>query len=177
MERAAFDRLLTATLPLIKQAAQIYSAKYYHVQDWQDIAQSAFLKMLCSADQYDPARGELLPWACVVIINIIKTHTTKSMRFLHMEDLNTFIIDKTLAIADQNPENDTHMSFLLANLNEEARLYVEGYNYPEIAAQCGFRSRVTAMNRIDNCANRLSRILGLTTERGRRTRMYAKAHN
>ena len=170
MERAAFDRLLTATLPDIQQAAQKYSMKYHRAQDWQDIAQSALLKMLRFADRYDPAKGELLPWACVIIINTIKTLITQSMTEPFMEEVNAALP----AITGPNPEDDLQAAFILSSLNEEARLYIEGYNYPEIAAMCGVRSKVTVMNRIDKCAERLRMIMGIKTERGRREKMYAK---
>lgn len=174
MERAAFDRLLTDTLPRIENAAQKYTAIFRCFNEWQDISQSALLKMLRFADLYDPAKGDLLPWACVIIINTIKTHINQSMTVPHMEEYNALIIDCTPAQAYDNPEDRAQMALILARLNEETRLFAEGYNYAEIAARRGFRSKVTAKNRIDKCAASLSRTFGIAVTQDRRPRMYAK---
>lgn len=174
MERAEFDRLLTATLPKIERSAQAYAARYNLLHEWQDIAQAALLKMLRFADYYDPSKGEFMPWACVVIINTIKTHLSQISTAPDMSEFNALIIEK-LTPATHDPESDLQTSLILDNLNEEARLYVEGYNYAEIAARCGFRSKVTAMTRIDKCANRLRHIMGINTKRGKRVRTCAKS--
>ncbi len=174
MERPAFDRLLTAALPEIQQAVQKYAILYRRAHEWEDVAQTVLLKMLRFADQYDPYKGDLVPWACVIIINTIKTSVAQKSVWPVREEFNDLIIDRTPAHADSNPEELAQAAFILSNLNEEARLFVEGYNYPEIAARRGFRSRSTARARIDNCGERLSRILGITANKGRRTRMYAK---
>lgn len=173
MERPAFDRLLTATLPRIERIAQAYAARCNLRHEWQDIAQTALLKMLRFADYYDPGKGDFMPWACVVIINTIKTRLNQVATAPDMSEFNALIIDRTQTT--DNPESDLQAALILDNLNEEARLYVEGYNYAEIAARCGFRSKGTAMNRLDKCADHLRRILGIKTERGKRTRMYVKA--
>lgn len=175
MERPAFDRLITATLPKIQQAAQKYAMLYRRFYEWEDIAQTALLKMLRFADLYDPDKGDFLPWACVIICNTIKTHIAQSMTVPDMVEFNALIIDSTPGPADCNPEEYAQMAFILSNLSEEARLFNDGYNYAEIAARCGFRSQVTAKNRIDKCAESLCRVLGLTVKQHRRQRMYSKA--
>lgn len=171
MERPEFDRLLTANFAVIEASAKKYSRIYRFYHEWEDLLQTALLKMLRFADQYDPDKGALLPWACVIIINTIKTYIAQSIAVPYTEEINTTIA----VISDHNSEDDLQAALILSNLNEETRLFVEGYNYPEIAARCGFRSRVTAMTRIDNCAANLRRILGVNRERGRRTKMYTKA--
>ena len=171
MERPEFDRMLTAVLPQVEDATRKYARKYNLFHDWQDIAQSAILKMLRFADQYEPTKGALLPWACVIIINTIKTLIAQSMTEPFMKDVNAPLP----AITGFNPDDDLQAAFILSNLNEEARLYVEGYNYREIAARCGVKSKVTVMNRIDKCATRLSLIMGIDASRGRRKRMCAKS--
>lgn len=171
MERPEFDKLLTANFAVIEASAKKYARIYRFYHEWEDLLQTALLKMLRFADQYDPDKGALLPWACVIIINTIKTYIAQSMAVPYTEEINTTIA----VISDHNPEDDLQAALILSNLNEEARLFVEGYNYPEIAARRGFRSRVTAMTRIDNCAANLRRILGVNRERGRRTKMNAKA--
>lgn len=171
MERPAFDRLLTATLPRIERNAQAYAARYNLSHEWQDIVQTALLKMLRFADYYDPGK-DLMPWACVVIINTIKTRLNQVATAPNISEFNALIIEQTQTT--DNPESDLQTSLILDHLNDEARLYVEGYNYREIAARCGFRSKVTAMTRIDNCASRLRRILGINGARARRSRVYAK---
>lgn len=177
MERPAFDRLITATLPKIQQAAQKYAMLYRRFYEWEDIAQTALLKMLRFADLYDPGKGDLLPWACVIICNTIKTHIAQSMNVPDMVEFNALIIDRTPGAADCNPEEYAQIAFILSNLSEEARLFNDGYNYAEIAARCGFRSKVTAKNRIDKCADRLSRILGFDKTPGRRVRNVAVTDN
>ena len=137
--------------------------------------QTALLKMLRFADLYDPGKGDLLPWACVIICNTIKTHIAQSMTVPDMVEFNALIIDRTPGPADYNPEEYAQMAFILSNLSEEARLFNDGYNYAEIAARCGFRSKVTAKNRIDKCAESLCRVLGLTVKQQRRQQMYSKA--
>lgn len=171
MERPEFDKLLTANFAVIEASAKKYARIYRFYHEWEDLLQTALLKMLRFADQYDPDKGALLPWACVIIINTIKNRIAEIMAKPFMDELTPLISVKS----DLNPEDDLQASFILSNLNEEARLFVEGYNYQEIAARRGFRSRVTAMTRIDNCAANLRRILGVNRERGRRTKMYAKA--
>lgn len=170
MERAAFDRLLTETLPRIENAAQKYTAIFRCFNEWQDISQSALLKMLRFADLYDPAKGDLLPWACVIIINTIKTHINQSMTMPHMEEYNALIIDCIPAQYDCDPITELQLAFIAANINQETQLFADGYNYAEIAKIRGFNSRVTSKNRIDKCAERLSRILGLDKNPTRRTR-------
>lgn len=171
MERPAFDRLLTATLPRIERSARAYATRYNLRHEWHDIAQTALLKMLRFADYYDPGK-EFMPWACVVIINTIKTRLNQAATAPDMGEFNALIIDTTRATS--NPETDLQTSLILDNLNEEARLYVDGYNYREIAARCGFKSKATAMTRIDNCADRLRRVLGINTDRGKRVKVYAR---
>lgn len=170
MERPEFDKLLTANFAVIEASAKKYARIYRFYHEWEDLLQTAVLKMLRFADQYDHNKGALLPWACVIIINTIKTRIAEVMAVPIMEEVNIYIP----VISDLNPEDDLQASFILSNLNEETRLFVEGYNYPEIAARRGFLSRATAMTRIDNCAANLRRILGVNRERGRRTKMYAK---
>lgn len=174
MERPEFDRLITATLPQIQGAAKKYSMLFRRFYEWEDIAQTALLKMLRFADQYDPDKGALLPWACVIIINTIKTRIAQSMNVPDMVEFNALIIERTPGPADCNPEEYAQMAFILSNLSEEARLFNDGYNYAEIAARCGFRSQVTAKNRIDKCAASLSRTFGIAVTQERRPRMYAK---
>lgn len=174
MERPAFDRLITAAFPQIQQAAQKYAILYRQLYEWEDIAQTALLKMLRFADQYDPGKGDLLPWACVIIINTIKTHAAQSMRAQDFGELNARIIGRMPTQDGYNPEEYAQMAFILSNLNKEARMYYEGYNYQEIAARCGFRSKVTAKNRIDRCADRLRRIMGGAFDQGRRITTYSK---
>lgn len=175
MERPKFDRLLADALPMIEGAARKYATIYRCFNEWHDISQSALLKMLRFADLYDRAKGDLLPWACVIIINTIKTHINQSMTMPDMEEYNALIIDSTPGPADCNPEEYAQMAFILSNLGEEARLFNDGYNYAEIAARCGFRSQVTAKNRIDKCAESLRRVLGIAVKQQRRQRMYSKA--
>ena len=170
MERPAFDRLLADALPMIEGAARKYATIYRCFNEWHDISQSALLKMLRFADLYDPEKGDLLPWACVVIVNTIKTHIAKNVRAEGVVDFNDLIIDCTRAYTDCSPEEQLQAAFILSILNEETRLYTEGYNYAEIAARCGFRGKATAKARLDNCAHRLSRILGLDKSPGRRVR-------
>lgn len=170
MERAAFDRLLTETLPRIDNAAQKYTAIFRCFNEWQDISQSALLKMLRSADLYDPQKGDILPWACMIIINTIKTHINQSMTMPDMEEYNALIIDCTPAQYDCDPMTELQLAFIAANINQETQLFADGYNYAEIAKIRGFNSRVTSKNRIDKCAERLSRILGLDKNPTRRTR-------
>lgn len=174
MERPAFDRLLADALPMIEGAARKYATIYRCFNEWHDISQSALLKMLRFADLYDPDKGDLLPWACVVIINTIKTHIAKNVRAVGVEDFNDLIIDCTPAYTDYSPEEQLQAAFVLSNLNEETRLYTEGYNYSEIAARCGFRGKATAKARIDNCAQSLCRVLGIAIKQQRRQRMCPK---
>lgn len=175
MERPEFDRLITATLPQIQQAAQKYAMLYRRFYEWEDIAQTALLKMIRFADMYDPAKGDLLPWACVIICNTIKTHVARSMTMPDMEEVNALIIERTPAHADKSPEEQLQAAFILDNINRETCLFIEGYNYAEIAARRGFRSKVTAKNRIDKCAVSLCRALGMTVKQQRRQRMYSIA--
>lgn len=131
--------------------------------------------MLKFADLYDPGKGEFMPWACVVVINTINTIKTRIAQIAtspDMSEFNTLIINRIQTVDD--PETDLQTSHILDNLNEETRLYVEGYNYREIAVRCGFRSKVTAMTRIDNCASRLRRVLGINSEQVRRIKVFAK---
>lgn len=161
MERPAFDRLLTATLPRIERSAQAYAARYNMRHEWQDIAQTALLKMLRFADYYDPCKGEFMPWACVVIINTIKTRLSQATTAPDMSEFNALIIERTQTT--DNPESDLQAAFIFDHLNEEARLYVEGYNYAEIAARYGLKSKVSAFNRIKKCADNLRHIINGTT--------------
>ncbi|MBD5305502.1 MAG: hypothetical protein HDS12_04350 [Bacteroides sp.] len=170
MERPEFDRLLTANLAVIEASAKKYAMIYRLYHEWEDLLQTVLLKMLRFADQYDHNKGALLPWACVIIINTIKTRIAEVIAVPIMEEVNIYIP----VISDLNPADDLQASFILSNLNDETRLFVEGYNYPEIAAMCGVRSKATVMNRIDKCAKRLSLIMGIDASRGRRERMYAK---
>lgn len=173
MERAAFDRLLTDTLPSIEDSAKKYTAIFRCFDQWQDISQSALLKMLRFADLYDQQRGGLLPWACVIIINTIKTHMNQSMTMPDMEEYNALIIDCTPAQSNCDPMNELQLSFITANLNQETQLFADGYNYAEIAKLRGIRSKATVKDRIDKCADRLSRILGINKTPGRRVRNVA----
>lgn len=166
---------MTATLPAIYGAAKAYAAQFGRVHEWEDIAQSALLKMLRFADLYNPAKGDLLPWACVVIINTIKTHVAQESAAPDMEEFNALIIDRTPAAAIYDTESQMQADFILAHLNEELRLFVEGYTYKEIAALRGFKSKVTAFDRIGKCADHLRRILGISTPQGRRQRNRLKA--
>lgn len=175
MERPEFDRLLTANLPRIENAAKKYATLYRRLHEWEDIAQTALLKMLRFADRYDPGKGDFMPWACVIICNTIKTQITLSVAAPDMEAFNAAIIDSTPAHADNSPEEQLQAAFILDNLNRETRLFIEGYNYAEIAVRRGFRSKVTAKNRIDKCAESLCRVLGLKVKQQRRQRMYSKA--
>lgn len=172
MERQEFDRLLTTTLPRIEKSAQAYATRYNLRHEWQDIAQTALLRMLRFADYYDPGKGEFMPWACVVIINTIKTRIAQITTAPDVIEFNALIVERTQAA--NTPETDLQTSFILDNLNEEARLYVEGYNYREIAARCGFGSRGTAMTRIDKCAAHLRRVLGIDAKRGKRVKVFSK---
>ena len=173
MERAQFDRLLMAAVPRIELTARKIANTYGIAHEWQDIAQSAFLKMLRFADQYDPEKGELLPWACVILINTIKSHLAYNRKYLSLGEITPYIIDH-IAATSPTPEHILQASFILDNLNRETRLYFEGYNYYEIAAKCGVKSQVTAMYRIDKCVKRLSLVLGRDYTRIRRQRMVAK---
>ncbi len=173
MERAVFDRLLTDTLPRIEEAAKKYAVIFRCFDEWQDISQTALLKMLRFAELYDSAKGDLLPWACVIIINTIKTHINQSMTVLDMEEYNALIIDCIPAQSNCDPMNELQLAFITANLNQETQLFADGYNYAEIAKLRGFSSKVTAKNRIDKCADRLSRILGIDKTPGRRVRNVA----
>lgn len=173
MERPEFDKLLTATLTRLEGAAKSYAVQFDRPQEWQDILQTSLLRMLTYAHLYDPDKGEFMPWACVVIINTIKTRILQAANLPPIQ-----IIDNRIAETIphyRTPSSDLRTSMILSNLNEESRLYVEGYNYVEIAARQGFNSKVTAMNRIDSCAARLSRVLGMKAYRGRRVRNCAKA--
>lgn len=162
MERPAFDRLLTANLPKIKTFAQIYSAKCNIGDEWQDIAQTAILKMLKFADSFDPdpAKGDFAGWAYVVVANAVKSHAVKNAGMRLMEiDCNAY---RQLQ-SPNDPETDLQTAFILDNLNEETRLYVEGYTYSEISARYGLRSKVSAFKRVKKCANKLRYILNGTT--------------
>lgn len=173
MERPAFDRLLADTLPRIEMAARKYATLYRCFNEWHDISQSALLKMLRFADLYDPAKGDLLPWACVIIINTIKTHISQSMTMPDMEAYNALIIDCTPTQYDCDPMNELQLAFITANINQETQLFADGYNYAEIAKLRGFNSKATAKSRIDKCADRLSRVLGLDKKPRRRVRNVA----
>ena len=173
MERPEFDRLLTANLPRIENAAKKYATLYRRLHEWEDIAQTALLKMLRFADLYDPSKGDLMPWACVIICNTIKTQITLSVAAPDMEAFNAAIIDSTPAQSDCDPENSLQAALIFANLNQETRLFIEGYNYAEIARMQGVNSQVTAKNRIDKCADRLRRIMGIDRAQGRRVRNVA----
>lgn len=174
MQRPEFDKLLTEWLPVIERVARRNSAFYGLTDEWKDIVQSACLKMLRFADSYDPAKGDLLPWACVIANNTIKNRLAQLITCPDMAAFNELMIEQTPASSERSPDNELQLSMVLANLNQETRLFVEGYNYPEIAARCGFRSPATAMARIDKCAGRLALILGISATRYKRVRMYAK---
>lgn len=173
MERPAFDHLLTATLPEIHQAARKYAMLYQRFYEWEDIVQTALLKMIRFASHYDPDKGELLPWACVIIINTIRTHISQSMTKPNIIELNSFIIEHISTHIGNNPEESAQESVLLSMLNDETRMYIEGYNYSEIAARCGFKSKVTAKNHIDKCVGLLCRITGIKVKQGPRPCRYA----
>ena len=173
MERAAFDRMLTDALPQIENAAQKYTALFRCFNEWQDISQSALLKMLRFADLYDPQKGDILPWACVIIINTIKTYIAKINTMPDMEEYNALIIDSTPTQSDCDPINELQLAFITANINQETQLFADGYNYAEIAKLRGFRSNATVKDRIDKCADRLSRLLCLDKTPGRRVRNVA----
>lgn len=174
MERVAFDRLLTATVPSIEEAARKYATLYGIFPAWKDIAQSAFLKMLRFADQYDPAKGALLPWACVIIVNTIKTYITRLTKFPHMEDIDTTATIELPALSDSSPEMGLQIGFILSHINTETRLHVEGFNYQEIAARRGMKSKSTVFSRIENCTKRLSAILGIKYNRCKRSPIRRK---
>lgn len=95
------------------------------------------------------------------------------MTMPHMEEYNALIIDCTPAQYDCDPMNELQLAFITANINQETQLFADGYNYAEIAKLRGFSSKVTAKNRIDKCADRLSRILGFDKTPGRRVRNVA----
>lgn len=177
MERPEFDRLLTAHFAVIEASAKKYARIYRFYHEWEDLLQTALLKMLRFADLYNPDKGELLPWACVIICNTIKTRITQSMTMPNMEELNALIIDCTPAPYDCDPLNDLQLAFITANINQETQLFADGYTYAEIAKLQGFSSKVTAKNRIDKCADRLSRILGFDKTPGRRVRNVAVTDN
>lgn len=172
MERLAFDRLITEKLPFIERATKSYATRYDIRHEWRDIAQTALLKMLRFADLYDPDK-EFMTWASVVIINTIKTRIIQIYNTPDFSDLSSVFIDLTQAT--DNPVSDLETNTIFDNLNRETRLYVEGYNFKEIATLCGFRSKVTAMNRINNCANHLQRVLGIDAIRVKRTNVYVKS--
>ncbi len=160
MERPAFDRLLTATLPRIERNAQAYAARYNLSHEWQDIVQTALLKMLRFADYYDPGK-EFMPWAAAIINNTIKTRIAQLIASPDVSDFNALIIERLQATG--NPEVDLQTSLILDNLNEESRLYVEGYNYAEIATKNGLKSKSSAFARVKKCADNLRHILNGTT--------------
>lgn len=169
MERPEFDRLLTAALPGIEVRARAYAARYNLRHEWRDIAQTALLNLLRFADHFDPAKGELMPWACVAIINTIKNRVAQIAAQPYTDELDDAAI-KRATYNGGNPESDLQVSFILENLNEEALLYVEGYTYQEIAIKRGFNSKNTCYKRIERCSERLSKILGIKKGKGRRMR-------
>jgi len=173
MERLAFDRLLTNALPRIENAAQKYTALFRCFNEWQDISQSALLKMLRFADLYDPAKGDLLPWACVIIINTIKTHIAQTNTLPDMVDFDALISNPAPGQYYCNPIDELQLAFITSNINQETQLFADGYNYAEIAKLRGIRSKATVKDRIDKCADRLSRILGINKTPGRRVRNVA----
>lgn len=172
MERTEFDRLLSASLPRVERIAQAYAAQYNLRHEWRDLSQTAILKMLRFADYYDPERGEFMPWACVVIINTVKTRVAQIINTPNVSEFNSVLLNRTQT--PDNPETNLQTSIIFDSLNEESRLYFEGYNYKEIAARVGVRSKATVMARIDLCAARLSRLLGVKYERGLRIKTFAK---
>lgn len=177
MERAAFDRLLTANAGLIEDAARRCARKYNILHEWQDIAQSVFLKLLRFADRYEPDKGELLPWAYVTIINTIKVRLNQLRTLRQKEEALNIVVAEVTPCRDPTPENDTHMKFLCEILNEETRLYLDGYSYSDIAARCGLRSKSTVKERIDKNAERLSRVLGMELKQGRRGLNMSRPRN
>ncbi len=162
MERPEFDRLLTAALPGIEVRARAYAARYNLRREWRDIAQTALLNLLRFADHYDPAKGELMPWACVAIINTIKTRVAQIAAQPYTDELDDAAI-KRATYNGGNPESDLQASFILANLSEDARLHVEGYTYDEIAAKRGLKSKGTVCERVKKSAENLRHILNGTT--------------
>ena len=61
MERLEFDRLLTANFAVIEASAKKYAMIYRLYHEWEDLLQTALLKMRRFADQYDNNKGALLP--------------------------------------------------------------------------------------------------------------------
>lgn len=171
MERDKFDKLITATLPQIERTVRIFAARYNLGHEWEDIAQTALLKMLRFAEKYNPERGDFIPWAWVVILNTIKTRLTQissAPSTCELFDFSKYLPSRS------NPESDLQAAIIESNLNREARLFVEGYNYREIAALCGYKSRTTVMARIDHCAARLRRVFDIERERVNRRRIFSK---
>lgn len=177
MERAAFDRLLTANVGLIEEGARRYARKYNILHEWQDIAQSVFLNLLRFADLYDPDKGELLPWAYVTIINTIKQRLNQLRTLRQKEEALNIVVAEVTPCRDPTPEGITHMNLLWEILTEEARLYLDGYSYSDIAARCGLRSKSTVKERIDKNAERLSRVLGMELKQGRRGLSMSRPRN
>lgn len=176
MERTGFDRLLTAAMPQIEEEARKYAHKYWRLHEWRDILQTALLKMLRFADLYDPAKGDILSWASVAIINTIKTALAQSATMPYAEEFTPLVINRTPVGADYNPENQLLLAEIMANLNPETRLYLAGYTYAEIAVLRGI-SKGSVYNRIDRCAERLNILFGLRKERGRRVRNIVKTRD
>ena len=170
MERPAFDKMLLQVVPGIQTVARRYCAECGLPEQWQDIAQTAFLKMLRFAELYDPEKGDLFPWGCTVVVNTIKNYLTNAATMRH----EALAIIEQKAVSTYNPEQECQANFILAHLSEETRLYIEGYNYPEIANRCGVRSSATVMNRIDRNAQHLCRILGIEYRKGKRVKMPRK---
>ena len=155
MRREEFDKVLIPLLPWIDNVTRKYAAYYNRSEEWEDIRQTALLKMLRLCDNYDPGKGELLPWACVVILRIIY-NTARIGGTVPLDAVEEWYIP----VSSDNPENILQAAFIMQNLNTEARLYVEGYSFPEIAAMKGLRSRSTVFYRVTKCADNLRRLLG-----------------
>ncbi|MDE6266434.1 MAG: sigma-70 family RNA polymerase sigma factor [Muribaculaceae bacterium] len=156
MNREEFDKVLIPILPWIDNITRKYAAYYNRLEEWEDIRQTALLKMLRLCDNYDPGKGELLPWTCVVILRIIY-NTARIGGTVSLDAVDERYIH---SCSDNNPEKILQAAFIMQNLNTEARLYVEGYSYREIAAMQGLRSRSTVFNRVAKCTDKIRRLLG-----------------
>lgn len=155
MRREEFEKVLIPILPCIDNVTRKYAAYYNRSEEWEDIRQTALLKMLRLCDNYDPGKGELLPWACVVILRIIY-NTARIGGTVSLDAVDEWYIP----MSSDNPENILQGAYIMQNLNTEARLYVEGYSFREIATMKGLRSKTTVFNRVTKCADNLRRLLG-----------------
>ena len=155
MRREEIEKVLIPILPCIDNVTRKYAAYYNRSEEWEDIRQTALLKMLRLCDNYDPGKGELLPWACVVILRIIY-NTARIGGTVSLDAVDEWYIP----MSSDNPENILQGAYIMQNLNTEARLYVEGYSFREIAEMQGLSSRSTVFNRVTKCADNLRRLLG-----------------